>query len=163
MADTAAAEREGKLASLCPERQGAIIVSKGRIGEKSLSRLLGVSSLPILMAGTRVAYLYMVRAHEGEFGMVHRSIAETLARSREKVWIVKARNLAKQVCSTCPLCRRRNKILVGQRMSIIKEESLTVCSPWSFISLDFSGPIKVKGIVNTRSRLKCWIIVFTCR
>ena len=46
---------------------------------------------------------------------------------------------------------------------MIKEESLTVCRPWTFISLDFCGPIKVKGIVNTRARLKCWVIVYTCR
>ena len=48
-------------------------------------------------------------------------------------------------------------------MSRIKEESLTVCRPWTFISLDFAGPITVKGIVNSRARLKCWIIVYTCR
>ena len=163
MPETALAENEGRLASLCPERDGGIIVSRGRIGEKSLSRLLGVSSLPILMASTRVAYLFMVRAHDGEFGTVHNSIAETLARSREKVWIIKARDLAKKVCSACPLCLRNKKKLEGQKMSNIKEESLTVCRPWTFISLDFSGPIKVKGIVNSRARMKCWVIVYTCR
>ena len=48
-------------------------------------------------------------------------------------------------------------------MSIVKEESLSVCWPWTFISLDFSGPVKVKGVVNTRARLKCWIVVYVCR
>ena len=163
MPETALAEQEGKLASLSPVREGGIIVSRGRIGERSLSRLLGVSSLPILMPGTRVAYLFMVRAHEGEFGTVHNSIAETLARSREKVWIHKARDLAKKVCSACLLCRRRSKKLEGQKMSNVKEESLSVCRPWTYISLDFSGPIKVKGVVNSRARLKCWAILYICR
>ena len=163
MHETALAEEEGKLSSLAPEREGHIIVSRGRVGERSLSRLLGVSSLPILMPNTRVAYLFMVRAHEGEFNTVHHSVAETLARSREKVWIHKARDLARKVCSACPLCRRNSKKLESQKMSRIKEESLTVCRPWTFISLDFSGPIKVKGAVNSRARMKCWVIVYTCR
>ena len=163
MHETALAEEEGKLSSLAPEREGHIIVSRGRVGERSLSRLLGVSSLPILMPNTRVAYLFMVRAHEGEFNTVHHSVAETLARSREKVWIHKARDLARKVCSACPLCRRNSKKLESQKMSRIKEESLTVCKPWTFISLDFSGPIKVKGAVNSRARMKCWVIVYICR
>ena len=105
----------------------------------------------------------MVRTHEGEFGTVHNSIAETRARSREKVWIHRGRNLAKKVCTECPLCRRRSRKLESQKMSIVKEESLSVCRPWTFISLDFSGPVKVKGVVNTRARLKCWIVVYVCR
>ena len=86
-----------------------------------------------------------------------------MARSREKVWIHKARDLARKVCSACPLCRRNSKKLESQKMSRIKEESLTVCRPWTFISLDFSGPIKVKGAVNSRARMKCWVIVYICR
>ena len=163
MPQTAIAEQDGKLISLSPVREGSLIVTRGRIGEKVLNRLLGVGCLPILMPKSRAAYLYMVRAHEGEFGTVHRSIAETLARSRERVWIHKGRDLAKLVCSNCPLCRRNIKKLEGQKMSLIKEESLTICPPWTYISLDFSGPILVKGIVNSRAKLKCWVIVYVCR
>ena len=163
MPETASAESEGRLASLCPQKDGSIIVSSGRIGEKSLSELLGVPFLPILMPKSRAAYLYMVQAHAGEDGTVHCSLAETLARSRQKVWIVKARILAKDVCSKCYLCRRRNKELAGQQMAQIKEESLTVCRPFTFISIDFAGPIKVTGAVNARSRKKCWIAVYCCR
>ena len=48
-------------------------------------------------------------------------------------------------------------------MSNVKEESLSVCRPWTYVSLDFSGPIKVKGVVNSRARLKCWAILYICR
>ena len=153
----------GSLLSLNPERCGSLIVTRGRLGEQSLSRLLGVPYLPIIMPSTRAAYLYMVRAHEGEGNMVHNSVVITLARSREKVWIVRARDLAKKVVSRCPKCRRNNKRLVSQQMGIVKEESLTVCRPFTHIAIDFAGPIKVKGAVNTRAKIKCWIIVYCCR
>ena len=103
---TAAALYEEKLDSLCPQKEGHIITTTGRLGEKSLSRLLGVASLPILLPSSRAAYLYMVRAHEGEHGTEHKSIVETLARSRQCVWIVRARQLAKKVCNSCFKCKR---------------------------------------------------------
>ena len=100
MPETVTADEAGKLVSLKPEKAGAVIVTTGRIGEESLSRILGVPYLPILMATSRAAYLYMVKAHEGEFETVHCSVAETLARSRQKVWIVGAKDLSKKV-ATC--------------------------------------------------------------
>ena len=30
------------------------------------------------------------------------------------------------------------------------------------ISLDFAGPFKVKGVVNSRARKKCWVLVYVC-
>ena len=163
MPETATAVFDKTLLSLAPERDGNIIVTRGRIGEKCLSRLLGVSCLPILMPTSRAAFLYMVQAHRGEHGNVHHSISETLARSRQKVWIVRGRNLAKKVCSSCYLCKRMNQKLATQQMSQIKEESLTVCPPFTFISLDFAGPVIVKGAVNSRARMKCWLLVYCCR
>ena len=160
---TAQAFYENKLTSLCPKKEGQLIVTTGRLGEKSLSRLLGVSSLPILLPNTRAAYLHMVRAHTGGDDSVHKSITETLARSRESVWIVRARQLAKKVCSQCYHCQRQRKKLLGQRMAKLKEESLTVCRPWTYVSIDFAGPIIVKGTVNSRARKKIWIIVYVCR
>ena len=163
MPDTATAAKAGRLTSLCPEKEGSIIVTRGRIGEKSLSRLLGVPYLPILMPSSRAAVLFMIQAHRGEFGTVHNSVAETLARSRQKVWILRGRDLSKKVCSECYQCRRDNKVLAEQQMSRLKEESLTVCRPFTYISLDFAGPILVKGAVNARATKKCWMLVYCCR
>ena len=163
MPETVSAEKENKLASLCPVKKGKLIVTCGRLGEKNLSKLIGAPYLPILMPTSRAAYLYMVEAHEGEHGDVHNAIVETLARSRLKVWIQKGRNLAKKVCSQCFMCRRRNKVLAGQQMARIKEESVTMCRPFTYVSLDFAGPVKVKGAVNSRAKMKCWIVVYCCR
>ena len=163
MVQTQEAQAAGKLASLLPCRVGKIIVTRGRLGEKSLHRLLGVSSLPILMPSCRVAYLYMVEAHTGEHGLVHRSIVSTLARSRKKVWIVRGRNLAKKVVNACPRCDLDRKETLLQQMADIKEEQLTLAPPWTNISLDFAGPYLVKGEVNKRARMKVWVLVYCCR
>ena len=163
MPQTVTAVMNKKLVSLNPEKEGNIVVTRGRIGEKSLSRLLGVPHLPILMPESRAAVLYMEQAHRGELGNVHNSIAETLARSRQKVWIVRGRDLAKKVTSGCYQCRRENKVMAEQQMSRIKEESLTICRPFTYISLDYAGPILVKGAVNARSKMKCWMLIYCCR
>ena len=76
------------------------------------------------MAKSRVAYLYMVMAHQGESGLSstavehHRGAAGTLARSRTYVWVVKGKNLA-----------RERKRLEKQQMVILRESQLTVCPP----------------------------------
>ena len=59
MAETASAFKAQELDSLLPERDGLIIVTRGRLGGECLSTHLGVSSLPILIPGTRAAYLFM--------------------------------------------------------------------------------------------------------
>ena len=160
MLPTYTALEEGKLTSLLPKTVGRLIVTTGRLGEESLVRLLGVSSLPILMSNSRVAWLYMVVAHVGELQNDHRAIVGTLSRSRAHVWIVKGRTLAKKVVNSCMHCRRVGRILESQRMSKIKEEQLTVSPPWSTVALDFAGPVLVKGEVNQRVRKKAWILVY---
>ena len=163
MVHTQEALAAGKLTSLLPSRDGKLIVTRGRLGEQSLERLLGVSCLPILMPESRVAYLYMVAAHCGEFGLVHRSLVSTLARSRRKVWIVRGRDLAKKVVNSCPRCDMDRKVMLVQQMADIKQEQLTVAPPWTNVALDFAGPFIVKGQVNKRAKMKVWILVYSCR
>jgi hypothetical protein len=131
MFDTAGAYHKGQLASLLPERQGPLIVTRGRLGERSLERLLGVSALPILLPSFRVAQLFMWRAHLGYSGLFHISVAQTLAKSRSSVWIVKGKDLDKKVCWECMECARNRKKLASQQMALLREESLQCCPPWT--------------------------------
>ena len=122
-------------------RSGRLIVTTGRLGERSLSRLLGVTSLPILVPKSRVAYLYMVMSHERECGLSdtsvehHRAAVGTLARRRSYVWMIKSKALAKRVVSQCVVCRRERKMREKQQMGLLREEHLTVCPPWSSVNL----------------------------
>ena len=163
MISTATAYYDGKLSSLMPHRLGRIIATTGRLGEKSIETILGVSALPILMNKCRVAELYMWRAHTGYSGLFHRSVAQTLAKSRSWVWIVRAKDLAKRVVNKCMVCRKQKKQLQGQQMAMLREEALVQCPPWTHVSLDYAGPIMIRGEVNARSRGKGWILVFVCQ
>ena len=163
MFETCEAFHRGDLESLLPEKKGCLIVTRGRLGESSLFRVFGVDALPILLPNTRAAELIMWRAHVGYCGILHRSVAHTLARSRNCAWIIRAKNLAKRVCFQCMYCRIERKKLSSQQMALFKEESIQVCKPWTNISLDFAGPVSIKGDVNVRSRSKSWILVIVCR
>ena len=163
MGETVEAFNKGQLDSLLPYRSGGLIVTRGRLGEKVLESILGVSELPILMPSSRAAELVMWRAHCGFSGILHRSVAETIARSKQFAWIVKPKDLAKKICFSCYECRKNRTKLQSQQMARLTEESSTICPPWTFISLDYVGPFIIRGEINKRSRAKCWIIVYICR
>ena len=162
MMQTSTALEKGHLDSLLPVRDGVLIVTQGRLGEKKMSELFGASSLQILMSDSHAAYLYMLDAHCGEYGLVHRGLVSTLARSREKVWVVRGRKLAKKICQECMICRRETKQRVSQQMVLIREEQLQVSPPFTHVCLDFAGPIKVKDQVSKRKTLKVWILIYSC-
>ena len=159
---TDVALEKGHLDSLLPVRDGALIVTQGRLGDQKMLELFGATSLPILMPTSQLAYLYMMDAHCGEYGLVHRGTVSTLARSREKVWVVKGRRLAKKVCEECLICRREAKKLIGQQMSLIRKEQLQVSPPFTHVCLDFAGPIKVTDQVSKRKTLKVWVLIYSC-
>ena len=165
MFETIKAYKSGQLSSLLPFKRNGIMYTRGRLGEKSMEAILGVSELPILMPSSRVAELFMWRSHCGHSGLFHRSVSETLSKSRSSVWIVKGKQLAKRVCAECMTCARiRAKARVEfQQMSELKEESSTVCPPWTYVCIDYAGPVLIRGEINKRSRAKAWIIVYTCR
>ena len=162
MSPTYEALEKGHLDSLLPVIDGGLVVTQGRLGDQKMLELFGVSSLPILLPNTRLAYLYMLNAHEGEFGLVHRGISSTLARSRGKVWIIRGNRLAKRICEECLVCRRQAKKLIGQQMSLIRDEQLQISPPFTHICLDFAGPVKVTDQVSKRKFMKVWILVYSC-
>ena len=45
-------------------------------------------------------------------------------------------------------------------MGILREEHLTVYPPWSTVSLDFAGPVRISGEVQRRITMKGWILVY---
>ena len=126
MAPTYVALEKGHLDSLLPQIDGDLVVTRGRLGDNKMLELFGSSSLPILMPQSRLAYLYMLDAHRGEYGMVHRGVSSTVARSRSKVWVIRGNRLAKKICESCIVCRRIAKKLIGQQMALIREEQLEV-------------------------------------
>ena len=149
---------KGKLTSLNASLVRGVVVMKGRAGD-NLKNILGVRSIPVLMPETRLGRLIMIQTHKQDH---KRDPRDAMSRSRRDAWIVSARQLAKSVIKSCPICRLNSTRLVTQLMGQIPSYMLYPCPPFTNTSLDFCGPFVVKGMGNSRVTHKCWGLVFVC-
>ena len=150
MEPTKAVLDRGDLTSLRVHYSKGIYYTQGRAG-RALEKLLGITKLPVLMPGTRLAKLLMWESHDEDH---RRTPSDALARSRERAWIVRGAKLAKYVTEHCPKCKLTQKKFAAQLMGDIPEHQLTPCPPFTNISVDFLGPYKVRGLGNHRARVK---------
>ena len=150
--------RTTNLSSLSPFQDEGIWFTKGRFG-KELQRVIGTGRLAIIPPTSELANLVMLAAH----GEAHMGGADTCARSRPQMWIVRARPLADRIAADCTLCRKRLACPLSQRLGFLPEERTQVFSPpFKATALDFLGPYWVKGWPNPRARLKVWPVVMGC-
>ena len=88
----------------------------------------------------------------------------TLARSRAHAWIHKGRYLARKVVSKCVHCWATAAQVQRQRMGALPPERCHPgVKPFSAICLDLLGPVVVKAMVNKRSHMKVWPLLFVCQ
>ena len=82
-----------------------------------------------------------------------------IGRGRQFTYIYKPYNLATQVVKSCPHCSLEKSIKnpLQQKMGLLHEEALTPSPPFTDVSADLTGPLKLKG----RER-KTWILVYVC-
>ena len=159
MGPSYAALEKGHLDNLRPFEENGILYIRGRCGQ-SLLELLGVSKLPVLARSTRLAELIMWESHCEDHRM---SSSDVLTRSRQRAWIIWGRYLARFVCKSCPRCKLAQKRLSAQLMADIPAHQLKPCPPFTYISLDFAGPYKVKAMGNSRAFVKSWGLVIVCQ
>ena len=62
-----------------------------------------------------------------------------------------------------PSCRLDSKQLAEQVMGDIPEHQLMPCYTFTNVSLDFLGPLKVKGLANQRARIKVYGLLILCQ
>ena len=157
--------RSGKLISLLPRKEQVqilsskvdLLVTEGRSG--------GVMQvgydcvfLPILPHGHIVSKLLMGDAHREE----HCGVDRTVQRSRKVAWIIRGRRLAKTVVGGCYECRRRRKVLEGQRIAPFPSSRLPPSPPFYSTALDLFGPLEVRDTVKRRTTKKVWGVIFVC-
>ena len=132
---------------------------RGRLA-KGLPGILGINKLPILLATSRLPALIMIQAHHEN----HDGAPGTLARSRVQAWIHKGRYLARKVVAKCVHCRAAAARVQEQRMGALPEERcIPGAKPFSAICLDLLCPVVVKAMVNKRSNMKVWPLLFMCQ
>ena len=148
----------GKLKSL-----GALINSKGIIcvksrAESAMKSHYGNDEFPILTYKDPLSQIWMAEVHRED----HSGISRTVAKSRRKFWIIRARRLAAFVKNHCYTCRLVDAKLAQQRMAPLPQSRTKIAPPFHIISMDLFGPIIIRDTVKKRTHKKVWGVIFNC-
>ena len=154
-----AALRSGRLLSLGAQEHRGLVVVRGRVGQAHLARLLGTSSLPVVMPSELLALRVTEEAHREDHRMTVRDVT---ARVRRTIFVPGGNKLAKSVCSRCMVCRTKNRIMNKQIMGDLPEEKLSAAAPFVYTAVDMFGPWKVREMAGGRRFFKCWGVMFSC-
>ena len=155
---TSKAYKKGDLNSLRPKlnEDGVIVLASRAV--KGLELNYDRDSFPILVYKDPLSYLWIKEVHDED----HSGITRTVAKSRRKFWIVKARRLAQKVKNSCYKCRLLDKKMESQQMAPLPDFRLKPAPVFNCISIDLFGPILIKDAVKKRVHMKTWGFIATC-
>ena len=150
--------KAGKLASIRPviDEDGIIVLSSR--AKEGLKLHYNQDRFPILAYKDPLAFLWIKHVHEED----HSGVTRTVAKSRRKYWIVRARRLALKIRLSCRRCRLLDKKLAMQQMAPLPEERLAMTPVFYITSMDLFGPVLIKDSVKQRTEKKVWGVIFTC-
>ena len=149
---------KGTLKSLRPQIDANGIIVLGSRAVEGLKIHFGQEVFPILTYRDPLSYLWMKKVHDEN----HTGVTTTVAKSRRKYWIVRARSLSKKIKNNCYRCRLIDKILAQQLMSPLPLSRLRPSPAWYVTSMDLFGPIMIKDSVKQRTKKKVWGVIFNC-
>ena len=146
-----------KLKRLCPKlRSDGIIVAGTRDVEWHTYDELQLILLPYDHCISRL-YAECIHREEGHLGVM-----STTSKIRSRVWITNLPKLVRSIKNKCLICKKKNKIFEYQCMGPLPDEKLNPAPAWHTISIDFFGPMKIRGEVKKRSRGKAYGVLFNC-
>ena len=149
---------KGQLRSLRAQvTETGLIVLGGRAME-GLRTYYEQDEYPILTQGDPIAYLWMKKVHEEE----HSGVTKTVAKSRRRFWIVRARRVAAKVKHSCYRCRVLDKELAQQKMAPLPTSRQTMSPTFYEVSLDVFGHVEIKDTVKKRTKKKVWGVIINC-
>ena len=114
---------------------------------------------PIVDRYSPIAYAIMLHAHEDL--ALHRNVNATLLESRHIAYILSGRDLAKEIRTACPSCRKFKAKLLEVELGPVHKNRLTIAPPFYYCQLDLMGPFLAYCEHNHRSSVKVWGLV--CR
>ena len=149
---------KGNLQSLRPEfnKNGVICLNSRAL--EGLQIHYDAKEFPILTHDDPVSQLWMKKVHWEN----HTGVTSTVAKSRRKFWIVRARKLAERVKHNCFVCRLLDKSLAQQIMAPLPITRVVMSPTYHNISLDLFGPIEIKDTVKKRTKKKVWGLILNC-
>jgi hypothetical protein len=108
----------------------------------------------IILPGSHPVVKLLIDFHHRKLG--HQGTGSTLFDMRQTYWIVKGRNIVKQIIHSCIICKRFNAVSYKLPLISLPLFRVTKGRPFAIAGCDFAGPIFVKG--NEKSH----ICLFTC-
>jgi len=144
-----------RLRKLSPVLSQGLIRVGGRLQRSSLPEF---SKHPIILPSAHHVTTLIIRhvhAAVGHMGPLH-----TLAKVREKYWIVKGHATVRKVINACRGCRVRNAPQGEQLMAPLPAPRVTAGKPpFSSCGVDYAGPLLTRV---GRRETKRYICLFTC-
>lgn len=113
---------------------------------------------PILDRYSPVSYAIMTHVHQRE--VHHRNVNQTLLHSRTVAYILKGRDLSKEIREKCMTCRRKAAKKVQVELGRIHENRVTVAPAFYNVQVDICGPFNAQCEHNHRATVKVWCLVF---
>ena len=116
---------------------------------------------PVIL-GARDRYTKLVLTH-CHIKNGHAGPTTILSLSSDQFYISGARRLAREICSTCVICRRAAAKLGPQLMGQLPPARVNPDYVFYNTGLDYAGPYLLKeGYIRRPITIKCWMAVFVC-
>ena len=137
-----------------------LVVTRGRLTDKSWERVTGRPHLPVLLGASPLARLVIWQEHSLDH---RREVGAVLSATRRQAWIVDGRRATKGVVKSCMTCRLQRRETLQQRMGDRGDETLHRILPFQQVSLDLMGPLNVLLPGGRRRAVyKAWVAVLVC-
>ena len=153
-------DRQGRVGGKFYRLKPLLLKDKWVVGTRLQINPLVPDNRPQYLLPTNhyVTKLLMIQAHKDT---THRSRDSTLARFRQRFWIVQGSKIANSVVNNCQLCKLRKPVLLSQKMGNLPLERSCPSPPFTYCMVDYFGPFSVCGEVQKRITGKAWGVVFT--
>ena len=123
---------------LCPVLIDGTVCVGGRLDNSSEASI----KHPILLPHHHLTTLVVREIHEGA---AHVGTNHTISVLRRKYYIIKGYSFVKSVVKDCVVCKRHHGQPCNQKMADLpKERTATTDPPFSFVGVDYFGPMNVK-------------------
>ena len=126
-------------------------------GRLSKSELDPAARAPIVL--DREHHITKLLVQEAHNRVLHDGLKETLTELRTTYWVIRGRQLVKQLIHRCPVCRRHEgRAYQGLPAPALPAFRVQHSRPFSSTGVDFAGPLYVKEQENP----KTWMCLYTC-
>ncbi|CAI5682672.1 unnamed protein product [Oreochromis niloticus] len=91
--------------------------------------------------------------------VMHSGVRDTLVQIRERYWIIRARQLVKNIVTRCTVCKRFKAKAGRQLTAPLPRDRISESPPFEVTGVDFAGPLYVKTEDSVK---RSYIALFTC-